>query len=222
MAASTTTASSSGSTLVLLVLYLAACFHAAEPKPKAAGGDSSDLVARACANATSDFCHKHLTAKYCVSTLRSDTRSARARTPRDLALVAVDLARRGAAAADAKAAGALERKISEEDARSLRYCRSDYVAVARLAAMCRGLVEAYSPGDGMRMYYNVECATKLVHAATNCGHLARFVGAESEAALRKEFIDVARRTALVKAMVELMIGVEDPIEGFEDDFDYDA
>ncbi|KAG2651356.1 hypothetical protein PVAP13_1NG347800 [Panicum virgatum] len=221
MAASTTTVASSGSArTVLLVLFLAACFHAAVPK--AAGGDSSDLVAGHCANATRDFCHMHLTSKYCVSTLRSHTRSARAQTPRELALVAIDLARRGAAAADAKAAGALERKISEEDARSLRYCRSDYVAVARLAAMCRGLVEAYSPGDGMRMYYNVECATKLVHAATNCGHLARFVGAESEAALRKEFIDVARRTALVKAMVELMIGVEDPIEGFEDDFDYDA
>lgn len=217
MAASTTTASSSGSARVLIVLFLAACFRAAEPK--AAGDSSDDQVARACANATSDFCHMHLTTKYCVSTLRSDTRSARAQTPRDLALVAIDLARRAAASADAKAAGALGNKSSEEDARALRYCRSDYAAVACLAPMCRGMVEEYRPGDGMRMYYNVECARKLVHAATNCGHLGRYVGGELEEAMRKEFVDVARRTGLVKAMVELMIGVEDPVEGFDDDFD---
>ncbi|RLM78469.1 hypothetical protein C2845_PM12G15560 [Panicum miliaceum] len=215
MAASTTTASSSGSALVLIVLFLAACFRAAEPK--AAGDSSDDQVARACANATSDFCHMHLTTKYCVSTLRSDTRSARAQTPRDLALVAIDLARRAAASADAKAAGALGKKSSEEDARALRYCRSDYAAVARLAPMCRGMVEEYRPGDGMRMYYTTtwsargSWSTRPPTVGTSAGEL--------EEAMRKEFVDVARRTGLVKAMVELMIGVEDPVEGFDDDFD---
>lgn len=201
--------------LVLLLLFgtLGCCLHAAEvtDEPK-------DVVASVCATGTSDFCHIHLTTKFCVSTLRSDNRSARAQDARDLALVAIDLARRGAEAVDAKVAAFLERPSSEDAARLLRHCRSDYAAVARLAAMCRGMVQTYRPsGDYKPKYYNAECAQKLVRKATDCGHLGRYVE-ELDDALRWELINVARRTALFKAMIEAMVGVKDPV-GFRDEFD---
>jgi hypothetical protein len=110
----------------------------------------NDLVAKTCANVTRrHYRGPGLTRQFCESALRSDKRSVAARDPCDLALVAMDLVRSGAADAGSKVGGALRSgataKWSTYTMLCLHYCRQDHNDVARTVPECRALVQEYNP-----------------------------------------------------------------------------
>ncbi|RCV27110.1 hypothetical protein SETIT_5G298700v2 [Setaria italica] len=227
MAAPTATAISAA------VLLCAAAFLATGGAAKAS---AADVVADACANVTNRY-HQYrgpgLTRDSCEIALWSDKRSASAKHPRDLALVAMALVQEGAAVAGAKVAGALSSgdaaKLSKDTKLNLRYCRLDYEAVAHTVAVCREMVQEYNPGvqghdgDGNMIPYNyLECANRLMNAASGCwAHISHDY--ETKKAVWKEVNEVASRANLAKAMVEKMLGVVDgyATDHFIDDDDDD-
>lgn len=159
-------------TTVLLLLFCAAAVLGAD-EVKAAAAD--DLVSQACTNVTRHYCRLHLSKDTCVSTLRSDERSAVARDVRDLALLAMDLVGTSAAAADAAIGGALVALGGDVDtARSLQYCRVDYDDMARTMPECRRLVlRYYAPeveaGGWSTLVSYFGCADRLRDAAMGSG-----------------------------------------------------
>ncbi|CAO1945791.1 unnamed protein product [Urochloa humidicola] len=227
------------------VLLCAAAFHAADaaggrhPKPTAAvvasvGGrlledtalDADTLVTVACANVSRhNYLGPGLTEDFCELAFWSDKRTASATRPRDLALLAIDFVRDGAAGAGAKVGGAAAapaaKNLSRDAALNLRYCQLDYEDVARTVPVCQEMVQEYEPasGDGrgpMIAYNYVECAGRMMSAAVDCW--SRIVNdQETKKAVWKEVSDVAYRTNLAKAMVEQMLGIVDDVFVNKDD-----
>ncbi|KAG2629544.1 hypothetical protein PVAP13_3KG438023 [Panicum virgatum] len=211
MAAATTT-SAAGAALLWLIFALAFLTgHPADGRPVAGGhhhqGTSNvkaDIVAEACANATRLSYEPHLTMEYCVSTLRSDKRSAAATHARDLALVAMDLLQRGAADADARLAAVPVGK-RKDMALTVHFCRLDYGAVPK----CRPMLQEYKPGggggDGNLRFYNY-----MDEAALDCWENIFLDDKLKEMALN-QVREVANRANLVDAMIEQMVGESDRV-----------
>jgi hypothetical protein len=119
-------------------------------------------------------------AKFCESRLRLDKRSAAAKHPRDLVLIAMDLAERAVADADAKVAGVLRygaggHHINDTTALILRHCRLGYASVVSTIPVCRAIVNDYkNPGvaanRGQQLAPNdyFECAGRLRRDTHNC------------------------------------------------------
>ncbi|CAO2194526.1 unnamed protein product [Urochloa humidicola] len=174
-----TTAISAAAVLLLCAAALLGAADAAaggrllKATAPAAAAARNDAVTIACANATSRSHHypgPGLTMDFCEITLWSDKRAASAAHPRDLALLALDLVRDGAAGA----AASEKKKLSRDTALNLRYCQLDYEAVARTVPVCREMVEEYSPGaDGegppMIPYNYLECAGRVARRRRPCG-----------------------------------------------------
>ena len=161
-------------------------------------------MAEACANTTRLSYKPHLTMEYCVSTLRSDKRSAAATHARDLALVAMDLLQRGAADADARLAAVPVGK-RKDMALTVHFCRLDYGAVPK----CRPMLQEYKPGGGdgnLRFYNYMECGTRLSEAALDCWENIFLDDKLKEMALN-QVREVANRANLVDAMIEQMVGI---------------
>lgn len=208
------------SSALAVVLLCAAAFVATDAASGRLLKVADDPVASACANVTTrHYGGPGLTAAFCESMLRSDKRSAAAKHPQDLALVAMDLVQSGGAEADAKVGGALSpgglAKLSNDTVLTLRYCKMDYEALARTVSVCRSMVQGYNPdvrghhdGQILLPYTYLECATKLMNAAHDCwDHI--FHNDEMKKAVWKEVNEVAGRVNLAKAMVEQMLGIVD-------------
>ncbi|KAJ1258781.1 hypothetical protein BS78_10G101500 [Paspalum vaginatum] len=218
--AAATTKTSSALAVVLLCLYAAAFLAMAD----------EDLVAKACKNATGDqtlarrFHGPGLTRETCESTLRSDNRSAAAKHPRDLALIAMDLLLSAAADLDTKFDGVLRSsKLDRVTKLNLQFCRVDYGAVvARTVPVCRAKVQEYNPdarshgqtslGDELTSDDYFMCVDKLRNAAADCW-LSLFFSTDmynsgAKKAVWKEVVEAASHANLAKAMVEQMLGGE--------------
>ncbi|KAL6606488.1 hypothetical protein ACP70R_042141 [Stipagrostis hirtigluma subsp. patula] len=215
--AATTTTSAAFAAALLCAAFLAAGAGAGghHRQPKQFDGD---LVSQTCANATSDFCRLRLTKAYCVAALRSDERSAAAKDPRDLALVAVDLVGKAAAGASAKIDAALRAgaggpaKGDGDAERDLRYCLVDYAVVARVVPECRRLVEQHEGAGGGRRqnpFFHFECVRKLVDAAYGCVDAMMLRKEVADAVAGNEIDEVHQRATLAKAIVEQMLGEDD-------------
>ncbi|KAL6606348.1 hypothetical protein ACP70R_042001 [Stipagrostis hirtigluma subsp. patula] len=178
-------------------------------KPKGGG----DLVATACANATAHYFVPGFTTAFCELALRSDKRAAAAKKhPRDLALFAVDLARRGAVAAGARVDAAIASGVAGKETTALmrlRFCRLDYDAVARAAPVCRAMVEGFEPGsrrgDLVPTSYS-ECTDRLWEPAGGCWFQVS-VEEEAKKAVGREAEEMAGLATLAKAMVDQMVGI---------------
>nr|CAB3474091.1 unnamed protein product [Digitaria exilis] len=181
---------------------------------------SDDPVVSTCANVTvHHYGGPGLTTGFCESALRSDKRSAAAKHPQDLALVAMDLVQIAGAEAGAKVGDALSpgglAKLSNDTALTLRYCKLDYEALAQTVSVCRSMVQGYSPdvrghddGQILLPYTYLECADRLMNAAHDCwDHI--FHNDEMKKAVWKEVNEVAGRANLAKAMVEQMLSIVD-------------
>ncbi|RCV19831.1 hypothetical protein SETIT_4G007400v2 [Setaria italica] len=191
-----------------VVLCAAAAFFATAHARTADG----DLIAKTCANATSHRRSYWPFEKFCNSRLRMDKRSAAAKHPRDLALIAMDLTQRAVADADAKVGGLLRSGAGHHDdctVRALRHCRLDYAAVASSIPVCRAMAEDYEkPGAANKLapsdYF--ECSRRLWRDTGKC--LVRIVGdGEVWEPLSREVGEARLRTDLVEAMLEEMLGV---------------
>ncbi|CAN6172170.1 unnamed protein product [Urochloa humidicola] len=207
------------STLLAVLLYAAAAaafFSGADAKTTTAAG-GGDLVTKTCADIIShDWKRLSDDKKFCESRLRLDKRSATAKHPRDLAIVAMDLAKRAAADADAKIAGVLRssaagHRINATAALILRNCRLDYASVASTIPVCRAMADGYKPGAGGQQQVapndHFECARRLRLDAWNCFVNVVF-GAEDWSELAYKEIKEARlRIELVEAMLEEMLGI---------------
>jgi hypothetical protein len=199
----------------------------------AKGAVADDLVVEACFNVTNRY-KKYgpgLTRSSCEMALWSDKRSASAKEPRDLALLAMALVQEAAAVADAKVAALSSSHVAKlskgaSPQLSLRYCRLDYEAVAHTVPVCREMVQEYDtsvdPGDSTNMiaYDYFECANKVIKAARGCWERITF-DYETRKAMWKEVEEVASRANLAKAMVENMIGVVDDFFANDDSIDDD-
>ncbi|KAF8696247.1 hypothetical protein HU200_037148 [Digitaria exilis] len=197
------------STLVAVLLCAAAFLVTDATSGRLLKASSDDPVASACAPLRRTWAHR------CV--LR---RSAAAKHPQDLALVAMDLVQMAGAEAGAKVGGALSpgglAKLSNDTALTLRYCKLDYEALARTVSVCRSMVQGYSPdvrghhddGQILLPYTYLECADRLMNAARDCwDHI--FHDNEIKEVVWKEVNEVAGRANLAKAMVEQMLGIVD-------------
>jgi len=232
MAAPTATTTTVSSALAALLLC-AAAFLAADaasgrhdPKARQAkpGAAGADLVESACANITTTSRYKgpELTADFCTLTLYPEKRAMSARHPRDLALVALDLARSAAADAGAEVGSALRGPAADDDqadwskdtALTLRYCRIDYWTVARTARVCRAMVREYDPwveghnGGNLLPYTYLECADRMMDAAFSCWNHISFDG-EVKKAVWKQVDAAASLANLARAMVGQMLGIPD-------------
>ncbi|RLN30049.1 hypothetical protein C2845_PM05G16850 [Panicum miliaceum] len=147
--------------------------------------------------------------EYCVSTLRSDKRSAAATHTRDLALVAMDLLQRGAADADTRLAAVPDGE-RKDTALTVHFCRLDYGAVARTVPECRPMVQGYKPGEdgNLGLHNYMECGTRLSEPALDCWENIFFDEKLKEMALN-QVQEAANRANLVDAMIEQVVGILD-------------
>ncbi|KAJ1258780.1 hypothetical protein BS78_10G101400 [Paspalum vaginatum] len=204
------------------------CLSAVAQLARAADGD---LVAKVCADATSDqagvdrFRGPGLTRESCESALRSDNRSTAAKHPRDLALVAMDLLLSATTAADAKVNSTLRSaKWGERGTLAFQHCQVDFEALARTVRVCHASVQEYNPsavagrgpddggnGDGLAPYYYFECMDKLRDAAGDCWKQVYYAEYVNETGAKKmvwkEVVEATRLANLAKAMVEQMVGM---------------
>ena len=228
MAAPTTTTGSSALAALLLctAAFLAADAasgrHDPEAKAKPAGA-GADLVESACGNITkSHYKGPELTADFCTQAFYPEKRAMSARHPRDLALVALDLARSAAADAGAEVGSALRGPAADDDqadwskdtALTLRYCRIDYWTVARTARVCRAMVREYDPwveghnSGNLLPYTYLECADRMMDAAFSCWNHISFDG-EVKKDVWKQVDAAASLANLARAMVGQMLGIPD-------------
>lgn len=190
-----------------------------EPQGK---NSSGDLVAEACVNASMHFSrHNHLSQELCESALRSDKRSAAAKHPRDLALIAVDHAQRGAAAAAGKVDSALQAWRKDNGTwwkmpplETLEYCQVSYTVVERVAPVCRRMVQEFDRYQGFVMEFAIagpylDCVNRMKDAAGDCRNnvamFAQYVAKDEVEAVEEAY----RRVILAKAMMEQMLQVLD-------------
>ncbi|RCV19830.1 hypothetical protein SETIT_4G007300v2 [Setaria italica] len=199
-----------------VVLCAAAAFFATAHARTADG----DLIAKTCANATShgrslwpfEF------EEFCKSRLRMDKRSAAAKHPRDLALIAMDLTQRAVADADAKVDGLLRSGAGHLDnctALILRNCRLNYAAVASSIPVCRAMAEEYEKPDAANKLApsdHFECSRRLRRNTDKC--LVRiFRDDELRELLFRDVGEAGLRVVLVQAMQEEMLGVVNDDDG---------
>ncbi|CAN6215392.1 unnamed protein product [Urochloa humidicola] len=204
---------------LLAVLFCAATasafFSGADAKTTTAA-DGGDLVIKTCADIMShDWKRLSDDKKFCESRLRLDKRSAAAKHPRDLAIVAMDLAQHAAADADAKIAGVLRssaagHRLNATVALILRNCRLDYASVSSTIPVCRAMADGYKPGAGQQKVApndHFECVRRLRLDAWNC-YVSVVFGEEDWSELVYKEIEEARlRIELVEAMIEEMLGI---------------
>ncbi|PUZ55024.1 hypothetical protein GQ55_5G179300 [Panicum hallii var. hallii] len=231
MAAPTTaTATATASSALAALLLCAAAFLAADaasgrhdPKAKAKPAAGADLLESACENITaSQYKGPGLTADFCMRALYPETRATSARHPRDLALVAIDLARSAAADAGVVVGSELRAPVADDDeadwskdtALTLRYGRIDYWTVARTARVCRAMVREYDPwveghkSGNLFPYTYLKCADRMMDAAFSCWNHISFDG-EVKKAVWKEVTAAASLANLARAMVGQMLGIPD-------------
>ncbi|CAN6202801.1 unnamed protein product [Urochloa humidicola] len=194
---------------LLAVLLSAAAAAAFFSGADAAGGD---LVAKTCADIMShDWKRLSDDRKFCESRLRLDKRSAAARHPRDLALIAMDLAQRAAADADAKIAGVLRsgagHGIKAKEALILRNCRLDYAGVASTVPVCRAMADGYNKQQQVGANEHLECARRLRLDAWNCWAHVVFKGGDWSELVYKDIKEAWLRIELVEAILEEMLGI---------------
>ncbi|RLN25038.1 hypothetical protein C2845_PM07G21110 [Panicum miliaceum] len=229
MAAPTTTATVSSALAALLLC--AAAFLAADaasgarhdPKAKAKPAATGAVLESACGNiTTSHYKGPGLTVDFCTRALYPETRAMSASHPRDLALVAIDLARSAAEDAGAVVGYELRGPVADDDqadwskdtALTLRYCRIDYWAVARTARVCRAMVREYDPwveghtSGNLLPYTYLECADRMMDAALSCWNHITFDG-EVKKGVWEEVNAAASWANLARAMVGQMLGIPD-------------
>ncbi|KAJ1257563.1 hypothetical protein BS78_10G005800 [Paspalum vaginatum] len=210
------------SALVLLLLLCLCCVMMVATSSKGKASSSpDDLVAKACEDATGDdsaarrFGGPGLSLESCESALRSDNRSAAAEQPRDLAIVAMDLLERAAAAAESKIGGAFPSSSPTKWGRSARlifqYCLVDYEAMASTIPPCRARIQEYDPidddGGGFAGMYYFECVDRLRDWAVDCWTELYYadIGFGAREVMWKEAVQATRLANLAKAMVEQML-----------------
>nr|CAB3467620.1 unnamed protein product [Digitaria exilis] len=129
----------------------------------ARGADGDQLVAKTCANIMGHGWERRFTENFCKSTLQHDKRSTAAKHPRDLAIIAIDLAQRAVTDMDAKIDGVLRSGPAGNHIDNLQYCRLDYATVASTIPVCRATVINYKPdGDQLQLAPNDYFEYKLV------------------------------------------------------------
>ncbi|CAL5045377.1 unnamed protein product [Urochloa decumbens] len=208
MAASPVSSMTSSSlAAVLLCAAAVAFFSGADAKTTSA---EVDLVTKTCVDIMRhDWEWLSDNEKFCESRLRTDKkRSAAAKHPRDLALIAMDLAQRAVADADAKVAAVLRSgagRRSKDTALTLRHCRLDYASAASAIPVCRAMVEGYNKQQLVPNDY-FDCAHRLRIDTTQCWFRI-IVTPDVEKLLLKEVDEARKRIELVGAMLEEMLGI---------------
>ncbi|KAM3206382.1 hypothetical protein ACQJBY_061836 [Aegilops geniculata] len=141
-------------------------------KPKAA-----DFVTKACKNATANYDKEiHLTEKFCVSTLRSDKRSQKAKDLRDLALIGVDILKARVVAANGKVQEMLHKsKTGTSMARRLTFCKLDYDVTVSITNICTALLKDFrgpngGDNDGPASFELPQCVEQANTLSGYCGH----------------------------------------------------
>ncbi|CAL5045072.1 unnamed protein product [Urochloa decumbens] len=208
---------SSSLAAVLLCATAAAAFFSVADARTTIGGD---LVTKTCADMMShDWGWLNISEgdKFCVSRLRMDKkRSAAAKHPRDLALIAMDLAQRAVADADAKVAAVLHSGAAGHSSNNTaEHCRLDYASVVSTIPVCRAMVNDYNKKQHLlpnNDYF--ECARRLRRDTWNCAFrvaveddLSKLVGEEAqEAWLRIELVD-----GMLEEMLGVVVNDHDPL-----------
>lgn len=209
--AAATSSTSLAAVLLLLCTAASAFFSGADANKKAADGHL--LVTKTCADIKShDW--GWLPDDVCESRLRLDKRSAAAKHPRDLALIAMDLSKHAVADADAKVDAVLRSGAghhSNDTSLTLRHCRLDYAAVASAIPVCRAMVHDYNKlqaADDQQLapVDYLDCARRLRRGTTKCWFRV-VVTPDVKKLLFKEIEEALHRTELVAAMLEEMLGI---------------
>ncbi|CAN6223469.1 unnamed protein product [Urochloa humidicola] len=214
-AASSIAMTSSSLAVVLLCATAAAAFFSIADARTTIAADG-DLVVKTCADVMSHdwgWSSRSDGEKYCVSTLRlHKKRSAAAKHPRDLALIAMDLAQRAVADADAKVAAALRsgaaHRINGTAALTLRHCRLDYAAVASTIPVCRAMIHGYNRQQHVpsnNEYF--ECARRLRRDTWDCLFSVFMLEDDVSKLVVEEVQEAWLRVDLVDGMLEEMLGV---------------
>ncbi len=171
-------------------------------KPKAA-----DFVTEACKNATANYDKEiHLTEKFCVSTLRSDKRSEKAKDLRDLVLIGVDILKARVIAANGKVQKMLHKaKTGTSMARRLTFCKLDYDVTVSITNVCTALLKDFrgpngGDNDGPASFMLPQCVEQANTLNGYCGHeLMDLPGLQ---ALFNENLDMSMLAHLNMALLE--------------------
>ncbi|KAM3196630.1 hypothetical protein ACQJBY_072368 [Aegilops geniculata] len=141
-------------------------------KPKA-----TDFVTVACKNATANYDKEiHLTEKFCVSTLRSDKRSDKAKDLRDLALIGVDILKARVITANGKVQEMLHKaKTGTSMARRLTFCKLDYDVTVSITNICTALLKDFrgpngGDNDGPPSFMLPQCVEQANTLSGYCGN----------------------------------------------------
>jgi hypothetical protein len=210
--------SSSLAAVVLLcaVAAAAAFFTTAHAKTSVDG----NLVAKSCAGMRriKDWWWFDDDDKFCESRLRMDKRSAAAKHPRDLVLIAMDLAESAVDDADAKVAAVLRSGVRGHHSNGttptlkLRHCRLDYASVLSTIPLCRAIVNDYKNPDvaanrsqqlAPSDYF--ECSRRLRRDTHNCWF--SLIEEDFYELMSKETLEASTRIEFVDVMLEQMLGI---------------
>ncbi|KAE8813107.1 putative pectinesterase inhibitor domain containing protein [Hordeum vulgare] len=111
---------------------------------------ATDFMTAACKNASANCDEEiHITEKFCVSTLRADNRSRKAKDLRDLALIGIDILKARVVTANGKVQEMLhDAKKGTSMARHLTVCKLVYEATVTFTNVCTTLLKDYRGPNG--------------------------------------------------------------------------
>ncbi|XBI76773.1 hypothetical protein VPH35_069968 [Triticum aestivum] len=126
-------------------------------KPK-----ETDPMVEACKNASSySFNLDNVTHEFCLSTLRSDNRSFKAKDHNNLVLIAIDILKGRIPTASSKWM------------RALSFCKLDYDVMVRILNICDAMIRDYHGCNGrlggLQSFELPRCVERAVLPAENCG-----------------------------------------------------
>lgn len=192
-----------------IVAILLSMSIAAQTSNVDAGKPASDLLVKACKNASihSDKVYE-ITEKFCISTLRSNNRTVEAKDLRDLALVGVDVLKGRLVTASGKIKEMLRSvKKGTSTARRLNFCEVDCNVTVSVLDVCTALLRDYrgdnsSNNDGPPPFELPDCVEKAHGLVGYCGDQLSGIppGRDADARL-KEFILLSRLAALNTALL---------------------
>ncbi|KAF8725411.1 hypothetical protein HU200_019930 [Digitaria exilis] len=203
MAPATSSMTSSLATVLLLCTAASVFFSVADAKATTADGHL--LVTKTCADIK-----RHdwgwLPDDVCESRLRLDKRSAAAKHPRDLTLIAMSLAQHASTTCSIPAITVTTRPLT------LRQCVMDYATVASAIPVCSAMVYGYNNKLQAGAQHQLapvdyfDCARRLRRGTAECWFRV-ITTPDVKKVVIKEVYEALYRTELVAAMVEEMLGI---------------
>ncbi|KAM3196635.1 hypothetical protein ACQJBY_072373 [Aegilops geniculata] len=154
------------SAIVFMLLFTATATQAngsVSGKPKA-----TDLIVEACKNA-SDY-WLNITEAFCLSTLQSDNRSAKAKNLLDLVLVSIDIFKGHVTKVGVDVKKMLQNaKKGTIMMHALRFCVVDYETVLSTLNICEAIIREYqAEKGGMKSSNMPQCVDLAKHTLNEC------------------------------------------------------